>query len=218
MSSPKSIAIVNLDTSETEETISPSEVAAAIRFLLHQTLIEDDRIALFTPGINITESLGSTFLEATSQNIDLIGQLLDGVSILNPPSDVPYDLLSRALSVIQDETSCYQAVVIFLHSELLNDAMLSQLILEAASPHDNVTVFLYTLDGLTGEAFVNSAELYCNTKAVLLELDGTIGYSRNSSLLDYLNYFAHGKIYLSFIAGSSLRVIGKNLCLGMRLV
>ena len=179
---------MNLDANggATSETNS----LEAIEVVLTETLNEEDYVALFSPGISINDTIQATETTIT----ELVSQLA-GASLPETPD---LRLLSDAINVLQDTTAnlspCYQALVVFLDSSLLTSQELREMITLAFERNENLTVFLNVLDGLSIEEFANASRLFCSTKTVIQSI-GEEGY-RNRSVVNYLNYFFHGKFII----------------------
>ena len=191
ISSSKSVAIVNLDASDTQiDTLN------AISVVLKETLNEDDYVALFSPGINTSDTEGSALNQATETKVARLCSQLAGASLSD--NDTPdFQLLSSAINVLQENNAsgispCYQGLLIFLDSTTLETQELREMITSAFERNENLTIFLNVLDGLSAEEFANASRLFCNTKTVIQSISPADGYA-NRSVVNYVNYFFHGK-------------------------
>ena len=175
---------MNLDGGSSE-----TDSVEAIGVVLTETLTEEDYVALFSPGISTND-----IVQATDATISALVSQLAGTS--PPDTGTPdFSLLSDAISVLLNSTadpSCYQALVIFLNSSLLTSQELREMITSAYERNANITVFLNVLDRLSVEEFANASRLFCSTKTVIQSVAAE-GGSRNRSVVNYLNYFFHGK-------------------------
>jgi len=171
VSSPKTVAVVNLNNGASPTTgDGVANSSQVVEILLNLTLSDQDQIALFSPGLN-----NSLFVPASQEHIMSI---LDRLTTSTGGNDPSLQLLSEGIELLREaeqDSSCYQALIVLLDTELLFSDMLQDMITNASRNSDKLTIFLYTLDALTPANFTNASRRFCNSKSVLETLGGASG-------------------------------------------
>ncbi len=181
VSSPKSIAIVNVDT---RSSLGTSESIIATQYLLQQTLTNSDYFTVFAPGFNRTSAFGSAeFIKATPEHIEQVLDMLQNQTA----EAIDYGLITEALLALNSSENCYKALIVASSARNLANQELGDAILAGYDGTMSFPIILYAL-GMGAEFDrTYSGVPYCSSNTALLEV------TSNTSYYGYLNYFVDGK-------------------------